>query len=210
MGKIGNFAKKQAKKAVKKQINKYSEKATDYVILEKTFKVLPKEKLIAQIDQKSGLVITPVYSDDVIKYVVNDPGEKLRYLVKIKPKNSGKDIYLINAKGEDCAVIRKKIFSLKPTFLVRAGNQTLGVIKRGRKAPKPSFRAKYLGWKAKGNFAGSIYKVMENRKQVLTISRDQNLGLVLDFAEVSNSNELSGVILALVIDMVYINDLQRV
>ena len=197
---MGNFAKK----AIANKVSKHAEN----VILEKAFGVLPKEKLITQIDQSNGLVITPVNNDDIVNYIVNDPKGNLRYLAKVNPEESTGNLYVVNANGEDCAVIRKKSFSFAPTYLVRAGNQTLGLIKRGRKAPNLSYYAKYLGWKVHGNSIGYVYKVMEGKKTVLTISRDRDLGLALDFAVVSNSNELSGVILALVIDMIFRNDLQ--
>lgn len=130
-------------------------------------------------------------SDGTPRYTVR--GEILSLTHKLHVRSS--------RTGEEVGVIRQRLLTLLPTFEILVNGQVLSTVRRQLTLLRPSYQVDYLNWQVEGNFLGWEYRAVQDRREILTISKDVfrlTDCYCLDFRD--PSCEIPGLLLVLAID----------
>lgn len=138
-------------------------------------------------------------------YDVYDEWGEARYQVKAALFSLGHQIHVYDKRAEEAQAeigfIRQKLFTLLPTFEIVIGGQVMGTIRKKFTLLSQNYMVDYCGWNVEGNFLGWDYRVMEGRREIMSISKELfNLSdtYMLRFSD--PANEIPGLMLVLAID----------
>ena len=106
-------------------------------------------------------------------YDVFDTDGIPRYEVKAEFLSLTHKIHVYDKRtGTEVGAIRQRLLSLLPTFEILIGDQIVGVIRQKFTLLRQRYEVDYRGWDVDGNFLGWEYRVIQDRREILTISKD--------------------------------------
>lgn len=109
-------------------------------------------------------------------YDVYDETGEARYEVRGALFSLGHQIHVYDKRaGEghgEIGCIRQKLFSLLPTFEIEIGGRVVGTVQKKFTLFRQSYLVDYRGWDVDGDMMGWDYRVMENGRQIMSISKE--------------------------------------
>ena len=135
-------------------------------------------------------------------YDVFDESGEARYEVRGKFFTLGHQIQVFDkATGREVGAIREKLFTILPQFEIEIGGKTCGTVRKELRLFKEDYRVDYRNWDVDGDILGWNYRVMDGRREVLSIQKE-----LFRFSDTyclhvgDPGDELPGLLLALAID----------
>ena len=138
-------------------------------------------------------------------YDVYDDSGEARYEVRAAFFSLGHQIHVYDKRAEEgcdeVGCIRQKLFTLLPTFEIEIGGRIVGTVQKKFTLLRQNYQVDYRGWNVEGDILGWDYRVTEQGRQVMSISK--NLFQFTDSYILSYdraANEIPGLLLVLAID----------
>ena len=138
-------------------------------------------------------------------YDVYDDSGEARYEVRAAFFSLGHQIHVYDKRAEEgcdeVGCIRQKLFTLLPTFEIEIGGRVVGRVQKKFTLLRQNYQVDYRGWNVEGDILGWDYRVTEQGRQVMSISK--NLFQFTDSYILSYdraANEIPGLLLVLAID----------
>ncbi len=223
MGRLGDYAKRKAKqaafKAVDRSVDKVVDKTLDKVVdetlgkmvdktldkifLDKVVKIKPELDLVQYNPNDRVLIVKALSSENSDPYRVITPEGFLAYTVRRKKKQSLKGLRLFDYGGKYCGEMNKYPFSIRPAFSITIDNEFQGTMKRSRTVPIPKYKASFLSWRIKSGNYGSHFDIFERRDKIITISMSKARSLIVSYIKDARKHEIYGIFLALLIDIAH-------
>ena len=138
-------------------------------------------------------------------YDVYDHTGEARYEVRAAFFSLGHQIHVYDKRAEEgcdeVGCIRQKLFTLLPTFEIEIGGRVVGTVQKKFTLFRQNYLVDYRGWDVEGDMMGWDYRVVENGRQIMTISKElfrlsDTYALHFDRAP----DEIPGLLLVLAID----------
>lgn len=138
-------------------------------------------------------------------YDVYDETGEARYEVRGALFSLGHQIHVYDKRAsegyDEVGCIRQKLFTFLPTFEIEIGGRVVGTIQKKLTFFRESYLVDFRGWDVDGDIMGWDYRVLENGRRVMSISKELfrfSDTYVLSFDHAAN--ELPGLLLVLAID----------
>lgn len=138
-------------------------------------------------------------------YDVYDETGEARYEVRAAFLSLGHQIHVYDKHAgedrEEIGCIRQKLLTLLPTFEIEIGGRVVGTIQRKFTLFRQNYLVDYRGWDVEGDVMGWDYRVLENDREVISISKELfklSDTYVLHFH--NSADEIPGLLLVLAID----------
>lgn len=135
-------------------------------------------------------------------YDVYDHTGEARYEVRTEIFTLGHQIHVYEkSSGREVGSIHQKLFTLMPQFdIVIAGKQQ-GTVRKSFSLFKPYYQLDYRGWEVEGNFLGWDYRVTQNGREIMSISKEVfRLSDCYELSFANEADEMPGLLLVLAID----------
>ncbi|MBP3684544.1 MAG: LURP-one-related family protein [Oscillospiraceae bacterium] len=133
--------------------------------------------------------------------VYNEEGEAC-YEVRAKFFALGHQIQVYDKHtGREMGAIREKLFTILPQFEIVIGGKVMGTVRKELTFFKENYRVDYRGWNVDGDVFGWDYRVMEGRREVMSIQKEifrLSDTYALEFHKAED--ELPGLLLVIAID----------
>ena len=135
-------------------------------------------------------------------YDVYDETGTPKYYVKAEFFSFGHQIHIYDKRtGEELGSVHQKLFTLLPTFEIRRGGQTLGIIRKKFTLFSQNYLVDYLGWDVEGDFLGWDYRIFRGNSQIMSISKQWlTWGDTYRLVFSDPKDELTGLLLVIAID----------
>lgn len=135
-------------------------------------------------------------------YDVFDEAGQAKYFVKAQLLSLGHQIRVYDKdSGRELGSIHQKLFTLLPTFEIRRDGRTLGTVRKKFTLFAQNYLVDYLGWDVEGDFLGWDYRVMEGRREIMSISKQWlTWGDTYSLRFADPANEFPGLLLVIAID----------
>jgi len=136
--------------------------------------------------------------------VYDDTGEA-RYEVRAALFSLGHQIHVYDRRAdersEEIGCIRQKLFTLLPTFEIEIGGRVVGTIRKKFTLFRQDYLVDYLGWDVEGDFMGWDYRIHQNGRELLSITKEiWNWSDTYTLRFRDPSDEIPGLLLVLAID----------
>ena len=150
---------------------------------------------------------------------VYDENENVKYTVKGEFFSLGKKLHVYDASGNELGMIRQKLLTFFPMFMIDIGGREVGTISKGFSffrdnytalclLPRDNYQVDYKGWDVRGDWFDWDYEVYRGDYKVLDIqTKLLSWGDTYIVDVKSNEDELAALMLVLAIDAV--NDAKR-
>lgn len=138
-------------------------------------------------------------------YDVYDSSGEARYEVRAALFSLGHQIHVYDKRrgegSEEVGFIRQKLFALLPTFEIVIGGRVQGVIRKKFTLFRENYEVDYRGWDVEGDFLGWDYRVVQNGREVVGITKELwNWSDTYTLRYADPANEIPGLLLVLAID----------
>ncbi len=135
-------------------------------------------------------------------YDIYDQFGSPRYEVRAEFFSLGHQIHVYEKDtGREIGSIHEKLLTFLPQFEVRIGGRVFGTVRKEFTFFRPKYQVDFLGWQVDGDFLGWDYRVTQNGRHVLSISKEPlhwSDTYVLDIPD--PRDEINGLLLVLAID----------
>lgn len=137
-------------------------------------------------------------------YDVYDETGEARYEVKAEFFSFGHQIHVYDKRtGREVGSIHEKLFTFLPQFEIVIGGQVQGTIRKEFTFFMPRYHVDFRGWDVEGDLMGWDYRVTQNGRTVMSISKELFNWSDTYSLEYSNpANEMPGLLLVIAIDAV--------
>lgn len=135
-------------------------------------------------------------------YDVYDASGNARYYVKADFFSIGHRIRIFDkATSEELGCISQRLLALMPTFDIEIAGRTVGTVRKKFSIFGENYEVDYRGWDVEGDFMGWDYQVLQDNREILSISKQWlSWGDTYILRFVSPADELPGLLLVLAID----------
>lgn len=106
------------------------------------------------------------------KFFVKDAMGNDRYTVEGEIFTLGKKLHVYDALGNEAAFIRQELLTLLPCFTVSTGGQDIAQVKKLFSFLVPRYAIEGLGWEIEGSFWEHEYRITQNGRTIVTISKE--------------------------------------
>ena len=135
-------------------------------------------------------------------YDVYDENGDARYEVKSRFFALSHRLHVYEKQsGREIGSVSQRLFTLLPTFDIEINGHPAGSIRRKFTLLRQNYEVDYMGWNVEGDFVGWDYRVLQNGREVLSISKEWlswSDTYTLDFR--NPADEIPGLLLVLAID----------
>ena len=135
-------------------------------------------------------------------YDVYDEFGEARYFVKGEFFSLGHKIHVYDKRtGQELGAIHQRLLTLLPTFEIIMNGRVMGTVRKELSLFRPRYDVAFCGWEAEGNFFEWDYRVTENGREVMTISKEIiSWGDTYTLDICDPAHEMPGLLLVLAID----------
>ena len=135
-------------------------------------------------------------------YDVFDSSQNAIYFVKGDFFSLGHRIRIYDKfTGEELGCVQQRLLTLMPTFDIEINGQTVGTIRKKFTFFSQDYQVDYRGWDVEGDFLGWDYRVVENGREIMDISKAWlTWGDTYTLSYHDPANELPGLLLVIAID----------
>lgn len=134
-------------------------------------------------------------------YDIYDEEENPKYFVQAEVFSWGHQLHVYDRFDNEIGVIRQKVLSFLPEFLIEIQGEIVGTIYKNFTFFKNNYEVDFKGWKVEGNYTGWNYDVYDGDELIVNISKKLFTWgdtYVLDF--VDEKDEIDGLLLVIAID----------
>lgn len=134
-------------------------------------------------------------------YDIYDEEENPKYFVQAEVFSWGHQLHVYDRFDNEIGVIRQKVLSFLPEFLIEIQGEIVGTIYKNFTFFKNNYEVDFKGWKVEGNYTGWNYDVYDGDELIVNISKKLFTWgdtYVLDF--VDEKDEIDGLMLVIAID----------
>lgn len=134
-------------------------------------------------------------------YDIYDEEENPKYFVQAEVFSWGHQLHVYDRFDNEIGVIRQKVLSFLPEFLIEIQGEVVGTIYKNFTFFKNNYEVDFKGWQVEGDYTGWNYDVYDGDELILNISKKLFTWgdtYVLDFAD--ESDEIEGLLLVIAID----------
>lgn len=134
-------------------------------------------------------------------YDIYDGSGNVKYTVKGEVFSLGHRLHVYNAYGEEVGLVKQKLFTILPVFILEIGGREVGRVERRFAMFRPKYDVDFMGWRAEGDFLNWNYEVWQACSVAVRITKkllSWGDTYVLDYAD--PSDELPALMLAIAID----------
>jgi len=134
------------------------------------------------------------------KFVIKDENDHDKYSAEGEIITWGRKLHIYNARGNEVAYIRQKLFTFMPRYDIEVNGQTYTLV-REFSFLHPKLRLEGLPWTMEGNFMAHDYQLKDNNDIVMIISKHWfTWGDSYELDIINPRNELLCLCIALAID----------
>lgn len=134
-------------------------------------------------------------------YDIYDEEENPKYFVQAEVFSWGHQLHVYDRFDNEIGVIRQKVLSFLPEFLIEIQGEIVGTIYKNFTFFKNNYEVDFKGWKVEGDYTGWNYDVYDGDELILNISKKLFTWgdtYVLDFMD--EKDEIDGLLLVIAID----------
>lgn len=134
-------------------------------------------------------------------YDIYDEEENPKYFVQAEVFSWGHQLHVYDCFDNEIGVIRQKVLSFLPEFLIEIQGEIVGTIYKNFTFFKNNYEVDFKGWKVEGDYTGWNYDVYDGDELIVNISKKLFTWgdtYVLDF--VDEKDEIDGLMLVIAID----------
>ena len=84
----------------------------------------------------------------------------------------GKKLHVYDTTGTEVAFIKQEVWSILPRFRVYCGNRQVAEIRKEFTFLFPRYAIDGLGWEIEGSFLAHDYRITQNGRQIVSISKE--------------------------------------
>ena len=139
----------------------------------------------------------------VDKFSVKDENGTDRYFVEGQIISLGKKLYIFDSEHNEIALVKQKIVSLRPKFVVEVNGEEVAEIVKKITFFKPQYYVEGLGWNVDGDFFAHDYVIESNGAEVVSIHKAWvSWGDTFELDIADGNDEVTALAVVLAIDAV--------
>ena len=135
-------------------------------------------------------------------YDVFDASGEAKYFVRGEVFSLGHKIHVYDKKtGRELGSVAQRLLTLLPTFDISVNGQVVGSVRKKFTLFTQDYLVDYRGWDVEGDFLGWDYRVMEQNREVMDISKQWlSWGDTYTLTFSNPADEIPGLLLVIAID----------
>lgn len=139
----------------------------------------------------------------VDKFSVKDENGTDRYFVEGQIISLGKKLHIFDSEHNEIALVKQKIVSLRPKFVVEVNDEEVAEIVKKITFFKPQYYVEGLGWNVEGDFFAHDYVIESNGAEVVSIHKAWvSWGDTFELDIADGNDEVTALAVVLAIDAV--------
>ncbi len=137
------------------------------------------------------------------KFYVKDALGEDRYVVEGEVFTLGKKLHVYDMQGREAAFIEQELMTFLPCFTVYSGGREIAQVKKEFSFLVPRYTIEGLGWEIEGSFWEHEYRITQNGRTIVTISKEyMTWGDSYELDIVNPADEIVALAVVLTIDCV--------
>jgi uncharacterized protein YxjI len=134
------------------------------------------------------------------KFTIWDEHGRERWYAQGEIFTLGRKLHVLNAQGEECAFIRRKLISFLQRYYIEIGNDVYTLVKEFTLL-SPRYRLENTDWSVTGDFLAHEYEVETPSERIMSFSKQwMSWGDTYQLDIAQRSDELLALCVALAID----------
>ena len=106
------------------------------------------------------------------RFTIRDESGRDKYFVEGEFLSLGKRLHLLNAHGEEVALIRQELFTLMPRFTVSVAGREIASIRKEFTFFFQRYVIDGLGWEVEGSIWEHRYEIRKNGRTIVAIDKE--------------------------------------